>query len=167
MHNGTIEALSAGAGKGSEFIIRLPTSKSVVTPDTDSHSRPAGGTPRKRFRILIVDDNEAAARSLGTLLEYRGHQITLAHEWRTALREASNGHAVALLDIGMPEKDGYELARLILREVASPPILIALTGYGQENDKRKAREAGFFSHLTKPVGLADIEKVLIQIPNSV
>ena len=161
MHNGTIEARSEGEGKGSEFIIRLPVPKLVQLPVQAPGPR-LNGRPEKQMRILVVDDNESAAKSLGKLLEHRGHAVALAHHWRDALKEASNGHDVILLDIGMPEMDGYDLARLIAREVKPLPTLIALTGYGQEEDKRKAREAGFAYHLTKPISLSDIEEVLIK-----
>ncbi|MDE1925008.1 MAG: response regulator [Patescibacteria group bacterium] len=161
MHNGTIEVLSEGENKGSEFVIRLPVPRAVQLPM--QAPVPAHQKLEKRFRILIVDDNESAAKSLGMLLERRGHRVALAYGWRTALIEAANGYDVILLDIGMPEVDGYDLARLIVREVASPPALIALTGYGQEEDKRRAREAGFVYHLTKPISVAEVEKMLMKI----
>jgi signal transduction histidine kinase/ActR/RegA family two-component response regulator len=161
MHGGDIQAESPGEGNGSEFVIRLPVPVVVQLPIAEEVYIPEL-SPLRGLSILVVDDNESAARSLGRLLEHRGHRVALAYGWQDALRQAA-GHDVALVDIGMPEMNGYDLARLIAREVEQAPALIALSGYGQESDKRKAREAGFALHLTKPVGLTDLEGALMQL----
>ncbi len=112
------------------------------------------------LRILIVDDNELAAHGLQKLLGYRGHFVDLAYDGEGALKVAAEAsYDVIVLDIGLPDMNGYEVARR-LRAGGSPATLIALTGYGQDEDKALAFESGFNHHLTKPVGLVDIEAVL-------
>lgn len=114
-------------------------------------------------RILIVDDNIAAAESLGRLFEFRGHAIARAHTGADAIDLArEHDPDIIILDIGLPDMDGYEVARS-LREEETDSALIALTGYGQDEDKQRAKSAGFDYHLTKPVGLAEIEGVFAHI----
>jgi CheY-like chemotaxis protein len=114
-------------------------------------------------RILIVDDNIAAAESLGKLLELRGHVIARAHTGTDALDTAREYDPdIIILDIGLPDLDGYEVAQF-LRKEESRSSLIALTGYGLDTDKERAKEAGFDFHLTKPVGLFELEEVFAQI----
>lgn len=120
---------------------------------------------QKTFRILIVDDNEAAASSLGELLTYTGHTVELAYDGASALSKAVPFvPEIVVLDIGLPDMEGYEVASK-LRMHDAPYTLIALTGYGQDEDKEKARKAGFDFHLTKPVGLADLQAVFSQLGN--
>lgn len=167
LHGGTIEARSDGIGKGSEFIVTLPLvinmllteGKSVVAP-VSAPNPPQ--TDRKRSRtILIVDDNEPAAIGIAKLLSHTGHDARVAHTGASALQIlASFRPEIIFLDIGLPDTNGYDLARTIRHYSDPQPTLVALTGFGQEDDQRRAYEAGFDHHLTKPVAIADLEKIL-------
>jgi PAS domain S-box-containing protein len=165
MHGGRIEAHSAGTGQGSEFVVFLPLSPQgedvAETPPESPQPRPL--VSRK---ILIVDDNRAAALVLARLLEMLGQDVQQV-ESATAALDALRVDCpdVIFSDIGMPDVDGYELARRIHRTLqAETPYLVALTGYGQESDKLRAKEAGFHQHLVKPVSLAALEQLLGAIP---
>ena len=158
LHGGTIEARSPGVGHGSEFVVQLPIEKG---PDTAvSGERPASQThPR---RILVVDDNEDSAESLAMLLRAAGHEARLAMDGAAALRMAEDLRPeVVFLDIGMPKMNGYEVARQMReRPWAKQAHLVALTGWGQEEDRRRAQEAGFDDHLVKPASAAVLTQVL-------
>ncbi len=167
LHGGTIEAISEGENKGSEFIVRIPrpTRAFATQPLSKERSRQLKriAAPEKGLRILVVDDNHAAAESLKELLSYIGHTVeTAATGGETFGAAKSFTPDAIILDIGLPDINGYEVAER-LREQGEPAALIALTGYGQDEDKRRATEAGFDYHLTKPAGLTDIEAVLRQI----
>jgi len=155
MHGGTVEADSAGPGQGSEFTVRLPLASG---PDHERAVRadPKAAAQLPRKRILVVDDNRDAADSLGMLLRVLGAEVRIARDGTEALQEYSTyDPSVVLLDIGMPGMDGYEVARRIRSTFPERrPAIIALTGWGQEEDRRRAREAGFDHHLIKP---ADVE----------
>lgn len=156
LHGGTVEARSEGLGQGSEFIVRL----SVDSPQPAT-ARPAtdpGPLPFVRRRILIADDNPDAAESLAMMLELEGHEVRVAHLGRAALSLAQMFRPdIALLDIGMPDLSGYEVAQELRRQPWAAKVqLIALTGWGQDSDRRRAAKAGFDHHLTKPV---DLDKV--------
>ncbi|MEK7156182.1 MAG: MASE1 domain-containing protein [Patescibacteria group bacterium] len=164
MHGGTIEAQSPGEGLGSEFTVRLPSASAT-------RARPAAPVPKNKngkqvknsLRILVVDDNRAAADALSKLLTLRGQDVQTAYSAQEAIeRSIELDPHVVILDIGLPDLDGYEVARR-LRKKKFGGAIIALTGYGQESDKEKARNAGFQFHLTKPVGLKDVEAVLRKI----
>ncbi|VTS00725.1 histidine kinase : Putative sensor histidine kinase OS=Variovorax paradoxus B4 GN=VAPA_1c17480 PE=4 SV=1: HisKA: HATPase_c: Response_reg [Gemmata massiliana] len=159
LHGGTVSAASGGPGKGSEFTVRLP--KLVRARGGDAAERPAaaGVTPR---RILIVDDNLDAGDSLATLLEMTGHRVEVARNGPQGLEVAARLRPeVAVLDLGLPGMNGYELAGRIRAEPFGKDVtLIALTGYGQEEDRRRTREAGFDHHLTKPADLDALAAVL-------
>jgi len=166
LHGGTVTAHSDGPGRGSEFVVRLPAYEVLAEVDQiDSSVRPAwlGGTDRGR-RVLIVDDNRDLARMIEQLLTVAGYETRTANDPSEALAEATAFRPhIAILDIGLPVIDGYTLAReLSLRLADAQPILIALTGYSQEQDKMRSREAGFAFHLVKPV---DAE-YLVQLLNS-
>jgi PAS domain S-box-containing protein len=151
LHGGTIEARSAGAGAGSEFVVRIPR-RNVSAPARQPTTSPAT-TPAIKRRVLIADDNRDAAQSLAMLLEMDGHSVTVVHDGRQALAsiEASRPD-VALLDIGMPEVDGYQVARRVRGDTRyTQMLLIAVTGWGQESDKARAMGAGFDLHFTKPL----------------
>lgn len=158
LHDGTIEAHSEGEGQGSEFVVRLP----VGVPEEPAAAQPAAepdpsGHP---LRILVVDDVVDSARSLGQLLELMGHEVWVGHDGPGALEIAGACQPdVAILDIGLPGMDGYEVARR-LRKLRVKLLLIALTGWGQEEDCRRAEEAGFNHHLVKPVKPAELEEML-------
>jgi len=163
LHGGTVEARSDGPGKGSEFIVRLP----VVAAEDEAKrlpkpSGPAGTVaPAPARRILIVDDNKDAADSLGILLGLLGHEVQTAYDGLEAVGAAAAFQPDAiLLDIGLPKLNGYEAASRIREQQGDEVALIALTGWGQEADRRRSREAGFDQHLTKPVEFDALEKLL-------
>jgi len=167
MHRGKVEARSAGVGKGSEFIIRLPIA---------SHKPPAremntGGLPalRELARVLVVDDNRDAADSLGALLRMMGADVRIAHDGHTAVDLFDVFRPAAVfLDLGMPEIDGFEVARLIRsRPHGSDVMLIALTGWGQEQDRRRTEAAGFTLHMAKPADLESLKAVLSSISSTI
>jgi len=161
LHGGDVRAGSAGLGQGSEFTVRLPLKTpgartAGTAPDASSSSSPV---PR---RILVVDDNRDAALSLSALLQMSGHEVRVAHDGAEALRlAAADPPDAILLDLGLPQMDGYEVARR-LREM--PPLartrLIAMTGHGQDSHRQAARERGFQAHLLKPVSYVELLKVL-------
>ena len=159
MHGGTIEARSAGIGRGSELVVRLPLTESP--PETVTNQTRVDMLPNDGRRILIVDDNRAAADALAKLLALRGNVTEAVYASEEAIARAPTFCPdVVLLDIGLPNMDGYEVARQLRGDPNFSAILIALTGYGQESDIRKATKAGFDHHLTKPAGLAEIEEIL-------
>jgi PAS domain S-box-containing protein len=163
LHGGAIQAASDGAGCGSTFIVRLP----LVVGDADRGSTEPGeqaATEAARRRILVVDDNRDAATALGMLLELAGHEVRIAHDGSTALSLARTFRPVlALLDIGMPGMNGYELAKALRSEPWSAALcLAALTGWGQEEDRSEAHQAGFDHHLTKPVDPHAVEALVAQ-----
>jgi signal transduction histidine kinase len=152
MHGGSVEAYSEGLGHGSEFVVHLPRQ---ACPRKETYMSPrhrAGGSERP-VRVLVVDDNRDAAESLAMLMSLEGHTVTTAFDGPTALAEAATFQPqVVLLDIGMPGMDGYEVARqLRSREATRSTVIVALTGYGQPEDRARAAEAGFTDHLTKPI----------------
>jgi signal transduction histidine kinase len=160
MHHGSLTASSDGAGKGSTFVIRLPLSLGLETPATD-HAPPVDAITRK-LRILIADDNEDAADSMSLLLAAAGHDVTTVYDGLAAVESAATVRPdTVILDIGMPILDGYGAARRIREEPWGAAVfLIALTGWGQPEDRRHAAEAGFDLHLTKPVDPVRLAAVL-------
>jgi CheY-like chemotaxis protein len=158
---------SEGLGKGSEFIVHLPNAEADASTNTRSRRRgvalASDGAPSGRpLSILLVDDNQAAADGLAKLLEYKGHAVSVAYSGHDALEQMRKQVPdVVLLDIGLPGMDGYEVARR-MREARLDDalVLVALTGFGQDEDKAKALAAGFNFHLTKPVGINDVEAIL-------
>lgn len=161
MHEGTVEAYSAGPGLGSSFTVSLPViaaPKRVQAVDTPKDAAPA--RTRSGMQVLIVDDNEAGAAALSRLLSFIGYRPSIAFsgEHALAMLESSLPDSV-LLDIGLPDIDGYELARRIKEKYPALRI-IALTGYGQQSDVARAKAAGCDAHLTKPVAFKDIERAL-------
>ncbi|HUP29104.1 MAG TPA: ATP-binding protein [Usitatibacter sp.] len=160
LHGGSVEAKSAGTGKGSEFVVRLPLSLARLT---DGEVVVAEEAPRRAARrILLADDNVDFVTSLGELLAARGHDVRIAHDGAAALETAAEfSPDIAFVDIGMPKVHGYEVARRIRAEPGTAScVLVAVTGWGQENDRRRAREAGFDRHLVKPVDPEEIEAIL-------
>jgi signal transduction histidine kinase len=162
LHGGKVEAHSDGPGQGSEFVVELPLAPDFETVDFLSPGRPAvpipapTTQPQSGKRILVVDDNEDAAESIADLLRDLGNEIETAYDGPAALRIAKVFKPeVCLVDIGLPAMDGYELARRLREshDLASGARLIAVTGYGQDADRERSRQAGFDSHLVKPVNL--------------
>jgi PAS domain S-box-containing protein len=152
LHGGRVEARSDGPGRGSEFVVRLPLSAAGVAPAEESAAGRVA-TSARALKVLIVEDNLDSAEMLAFVLELGGHDVRAAHNGAEAL-EAARAFApqVVLCDIGLPGMNGYEVAaRLRQRAESQRTVLIALTGYGQEEDRRRAKAAGFDYHLTKPV----------------
>jgi len=155
MHGGSIVATSEGAGKGSTFTFRLP----LVEAPARSAARPTRRAARGlSLRVLVVDDNRDAADSMGLVLARAGAEVEVVHDGATALDRVERFHpALVLLDIGMPGMDGYEVARRIRARPALQGIqLVALTGWGQAEDRLRSREAGFDHHLIKPAGIDEL-----------
>jgi CheY-like chemotaxis protein len=167
MQGGTIEAHSDGPGRGSEFVVRLPVM--AEAPESLSRVAALGGAalPAVRRCILIVDDNKDAAEWLATLLNLNGHETHVAHAGITAIETAQRVRPDAvLLDIGLPGLDGYEVCRRIRQQPWGKGLaLIALTGWGQEEDRRKSKEAGFDTHLVKPVDEDVLTDLLAALPS--
>jgi signal transduction histidine kinase/DNA-binding response OmpR family regulator len=163
LHGGSVSAHSEGRDRGSEFVIRLPRLDVEAAPAPAAPvPEPAQAVGDHSRRVLVVDDNRDAAAMLGEALRLYGHDVRIAADGVTALRVAEEFRPdVALLDLGLPVMDGYELARRIR---AQPDLaqtrLVALTGYGQEGDRRRTRESGFAAHLVKPVDLEELKDVV-------
>jgi PAS domain S-box-containing protein len=156
LHGGSIEARSEGLGRGSEFVVSLREAAPAAAPP-GRDAAPA----RAARRILLVDDNLDLAELLSDELARAGHHVTVAHDGPGALEAAGRvAPDIVLLDIGLPGMDGYEVARRLRQRFGAAPVLVALTGYGQEEDRRHSREAGFDHHLTKPVEPAVLQKLL-------
>ena len=162
MHGGTVTATSEGLGRGSEFIVRLPATDAAHAA---VETKVEAADDSRRRRILVVDDNEDAAESLAALLSISGHDTRLAHDGPDALLEAERFRPdVVFLDIGMPTLDGHETAKLIRRQPwGRNMVLIALTGWGQSEDRRRSKDAGFNHHLVKPVDPAIVSTLLASL----
>ena len=160
LHGGRVEAHSEGLGKGSEFVVYLPClaeEPAASAPRPDAQSRGARG-----LKVLVVDDNVDAAQMLATLLEMNGYEVDVAYDGEGALASAVQAPPdVALLDIGLPDIDGHELARrLRAMPETTQAVLVALTGYGQAEDRQRAHSAGFDHHMAKPADLAKLLELL-------
>ena len=158
-HGGTIEAKSEGVGKGSEFNIRLP----LVASRPRTMQRPeATNGAASPLSILVVDDNHDAADSLAQVLEAQGHRVEAAYGGEEAVQRAARGGLqVALVDIGMPTVDGFQVAERISKTPAArDTLLVAITGWGEKSDRVRSKEAGFAYHLTKPVDFDALASLL-------
>jgi CheY-like chemotaxis protein len=163
LHDGTVAGHSAGPGRGSEFTIHLPRSRVVLDTAPPRPVQSASPPPKDlRRKVLVVDDNRDAADSLAMLLEMHGHGVHVGHSGSEALQLARQELPQAMiLDIGMPDMSGYDVARRIRAERWGSQIyLIAITGWGQREDKDRAIAAGFDHHLTKPVDPDEVENLL-------
>jgi len=160
LHGGSVESAAPETGTGSVFIVRLP----LAAPSEEVHSElisAAAPPARRALKVLVVDDNEDVAYTLGLMLEEIGHEYHLVHDGRQALDEALTfGPDVVLLDIGLPGMDGYEVCKLFRDAGLTDLPIIAQTGWGQDEDKEKSVAAGFNYHLTKPVPLDELERTL-------
>jgi len=162
LHGGSIAATSAGLGHGSEFVVRLPLEVAPQETRAETRSESEWRPAKVARRVLIVDDNVDAADSLRLMLEIRGHDARAAYDGSSALEDLGKFAAeIVLLDLGMPHMDGLEVARRIRAlPFTSAPRLIALTGWGQPEDKLRTSEAGFDAHLTKPVDLIALAQLI-------
>jgi len=168
IHGGTVSAHSGGIGQGSEFIVRLPLTSAVAEKGSPSVAPQETKSANSTRRILIVDDNEDSAESMALLLKFDGHQVEMAHDGLTALRVAQSFQPeIILLDIGLPGMNGYDVARqLRAQPETNRAQLIALTGYGQEEDRKRSKEAGFDYHLVKPVEPEALQHLLNSVPTA-
>jgi CheY-like chemotaxis protein len=161
MHSGTVRLESAGLGLGAEFIQTMPALV-VDTPkvpvNTVTQSDDVASTPKD---ILIVDDNRDAAESLGALLRLHGHTVRVVHDGAQGIQQSRvDPPGIVFLDIGLPGMDGYEVCRQLRAEGSDALRIFAITGYGQERDRERARDAGFDAHFVKPVDLSRILQVV-------
>jgi CheY-like chemotaxis protein len=165
MHGGSISANSRGIGRGSSFEVRLNLYMPAQATEPPVAETVAMTTPRSSVRVLIVDDNRDGAQSLALMLDLEGHEVRTAADGFEALEIGEEFQPnVVLLDIGMPGIDGYETARrLRTRPWAQSALLCAQTGWGQEDDKRRARSAGFDRHLVKPVDPEELNRILAEV----
>jgi CheY-like chemotaxis protein len=164
LHGGRVEARSEGLGRGSEFVVQLP--QRLLAPraaaPVDENTGAANASVVRRCRVLVADDNRDAAESLAMVLSFAGYETVLAFNGAEALEAGERARpAAAIIDIGMPGMSGHEVARRMRLEAWGRSILlVALTGWGQEQDKQAAKAAGFDEHLTKPVDPESLERVL-------
>jgi signal transduction histidine kinase len=161
MHGGTVDVISEGLGLGAEFTVRLP----ALAPEAPARPAPAGTHSERAatttHRILVVDDNKDAAESLAILLRLKGHDVQVAHDGQAALAlTTARTPGIVLLDIGLPGMDGYEVCRRLRQQGLLDTRIIAMTGYGQDRDRRRADDAGFNNHTVKPVEIRELEKLL-------
>jgi two-component system CheB/CheR fusion protein len=167
MHGGSVAAHSDGPGRGSELVVRLPLATVPVEPPPPARTATPVGVgvgAGRALRILVVDDNADAADTLGRLLELGGHQVTVAYDGPGALAAAAGtSPELVLLDIGLPGMDGYTLAARLRAAGHHRAALVAVTGYGQEEDLRQSREAGFDHHLVKPVDAAVLARLIAKL----
>ena len=165
LHDGTVQAHSDGPGKGSTFTIRMPCDETTAFADPSPKLSHAPESPAPSLRVLVVDDNIDAAETMDMLLQMSGHATAMVHNGLEVLA-AARGFLpdVVLLDIGLPGMNGYEVAAQLRREsLMEGTVLVALTGWGSDADKRAAKEAGFDVHLTKPVGPEALLEVLARV----
>jgi signal transduction histidine kinase/ActR/RegA family two-component response regulator len=163
LHGGSVQARSGGLGQGSEFIVRLPL---LAAPPAEARPPlPSLQRPGAAVRVVIVDDNQDAATSLKMVLEVVGYEVAVAHSGPAGLDLARQQRPdVVLLDIGLPGIDGYEVVRRLRREPElAQTVVVAVSGYGSEGDKQRAREAGFDRHLVKPVDPEELLALLIEV----
>jgi PAS domain S-box-containing protein len=165
MHGGKLEATSPGLGKGSIFAARLPlVDAPVAMPIPVGAVGAREKRPSRRHRLLVVDDNTDACDLMKELLEMSGFEANSAYDGATALAAAQGAnHDAIVLDIGLPDMNGYELCRRIRRQLGAAPVMIALTGWGQAHDKKAAEEAGFDAHITKPADPDMLCKTLLKL----
>jgi PAS domain S-box-containing protein len=163
LHGGSVQAKSAGLGQGSEFSLCLPR-VAAPAPENGRRGRRADGQDANHLRVMVVDDNVDAAQMLAALLEVQGHAVSVEYDASGALERARRERPdVLLLDIGLPDMDGYELARRLRAQPENGrATLVALTGYGQHQDREEAQQAGFDHYLVKPADLGQVNEVLAQ-----
>jgi CheY-like chemotaxis protein len=165
LHGGTVEAKSEGLEKGSEFLIHLPALEEPPEEPDSASSGSMRKVPFEALRVLVVDDNRAAADMLGTLFRLKGNPVHLAHDGEEALAAAEKFLPdVVLLDLGMPKLNGYDACRRMREQSwGKKIIIIALTGWGRDEDRQRTREAGFDHHLVKPVRPLHLLEVIAEL----
>jgi CheY-like chemotaxis protein len=163
LHGGSVSATSEGPGRGSEFTVRLPLSEAPAGAPTPERKPGSSMSPQK---ILVVDDNHDTARSLSLLLQSNGHSVEVAHDGYAALETARSFEPdVILLDLGLPGIDGFKVAEQLRSEDRFQNTrLIALSGYGQAQDRQRSKEVGFDQHLVKPVDFASLAAAIAGLP---
>ncbi|HET9472143.1 MAG TPA: response regulator, partial [Usitatibacter sp.] len=166
LHGGAIVARSEGTGHGAEFEIRLP--RLDLDLPAPSRGAPGAGAASRKRSVLVVDDNDDAASSMAMLLRLMGHEVSIEHDGESALaRVASERPDIILLDIGLPGMSGYEVAERLRKAPAGRAAkLYALTGYGQDEDRRRSAESGFDGHLVKPVLPGDLFTLIESTPTA-
>ncbi|HEX7053604.1 MAG TPA: response regulator [Burkholderiales bacterium] len=163
LHQGTLDIRSAASGQGTEVMLRLPLSRTAA-PAAQRRAPYRPAAPGATLRVLVADDNRDAADSLQRILAMYGHEVRVAYDGRAAVRLGEEFRPrVAILDIGMPGSNGYEVARELRHRNGRQVTLVALTGWGQEADRRRATEAGFDFHLTKPVDPGTLHDLLARV----
>jgi CheY-like chemotaxis protein len=154
LHGGRVTAFSEGAGQGSEFVVRLPVRRGAPTVDAPNPPSTSSREPQPGLQVLVVDDNVSSTRALARILQRRGRcEVAVAHDGESALAAArAQPPQVILLDIGLPDMSGYELARRFREELQlTSALLVAVTGYGHEEARQASREAGIDEHIAKPI----------------
>jgi two-component system CheB/CheR fusion protein len=164
LHGGTVQASSRGPGQGSEFVVRLPALPMLVheKPPVPAEPVPASSSVSARLRVLVVDDNRDAAETIGMLVQLWKYDVRMAHDGPAAVAAAQLYHPdVVLLDIGLPGMNGYQVAQTLRQQPSlDGVVLVAVTGYGQEDDRRRSRQAGFDYHMVKPVDPLALKSLL-------
>ena len=162
LHGGRVEVRSMGLGQGSEFLVRLPVAAGDVSESAVAAENPRG--PSRR--VLVVDDNRDAAASLAMILKFMGHEVRTANDGEAAVAVAAEYRpSLVLMDLGMPKVDGYEAARRMRAQPGGTQLfLVALTGWGAEEDRRRTQDGGFDSHLVKPVDMDTLRRLLAEMP---
>src|SRR5207237_5232286 len=167
LHGGRVEAQSAGPGEGSEFTVRLPLPSLSQVLEEKQHAEKKSAGPVVGVKVLVADDNRDAADSLQRILSLYGYDVQVAYDGTAAIKaDQAFRPRVAVLDIGMPGANGFDVARSIRSERGKDVTLIALTGWGQEGDRRRAMEAGFDYHLTKPVDPGALNDLLAEVASN-
>jgi PAS domain S-box-containing protein len=163
LHGGSVRATSEGPGRGSQLVVRLPLAPPAELAPARPAAAPRAGAGAK-LRVLVVDDNTDAADAVAQLLRLGGHQVTLAHDGPAALAAAAAAPLdLVLLDIGLPGMDGYAVAARLRAAGHADTALVALTGYGREDDVRRSRDAGFDRHLVKPISFAQLKQLVLDV----
>jgi CheY-like chemotaxis protein len=167
MHGGRVDAHSDGVGRGSEFIVRLPVEKRTAHEQQRAADN-GRSMPADVHRILVVDDNRDSADTLAMLLKSLGADVHTAYDGASALESIRICRpTIVLLDLGLPGIDGYEVARRVRSDAPTSELcMVALTGWGQDEDRRRTREAGFDHHLVKPVDLSALQALLASLENA-
>jgi signal transduction histidine kinase/ActR/RegA family two-component response regulator len=161
LHRGNVHAYSRGPGNGSEFVVRLPLATSRTAPESPAYGDPLPETDGVKRRILVIEDNRDIRDLLRMKLRQLGHSVDAAEDGARGMQKLlAAPPEIALIDIGLPGIDGYEIARQVREKLGADIYLVALTGYGQAEDKKKALAAGFDVHLTKPADFADLQRIL-------